>query len=172
MKKNLQLSLVALFVLNLTVYAQDSTQVRVAPLQVVNGYYQTIDLNADTPCGCDNKTERTYQLSKGLLDNDLVDYKLHAYKFKIGNFTNAFLKLFKAFENDPSVYKLSMKKWDSFMLVTTDNFDAASFEKAASVAMENIAPILPEEFLKEKNINTYNVYMQFKQQAEQQQNQK
>jgi hypothetical protein len=172
MKKNLQLWLVASFLLNFTVQSQDSVQVKVTTLPSVNGYYQTIDLNADTPCGCDSKTERTYQLSKGLLDNDLVDYSLHAYKFKIGNTNNAFLKLFKAFENDPNVYKLSVKKWDSFMLVTTKKFDVASFEKAASIAMENITPILPEEYLKEKNINTYNVYMQFKQQAELQKNQK
>ena len=57
--------------------------------KVVNGYYQTIDLNPSTECGCDKKTERTHELNKALNQYDVLNYKLHAYKFSFGNSTNA-----------------------------------------------------------------------------------
>ncbi len=142
-----------------------SAQVGETP-KVVNGYYQTIDLNPSTECGCDKKTERTHELNKALNQYDVLNYKLHAYKFSFGNSTNAVAKLFKAFENDVTIYKISMKEWTSFMLLTSDTFDAASFEKAAKTVFASFEPMAIEDFLKSKNTTSYNEFMKAKEEAQ------
>ena len=141
-------------------------------VSTTKGYYQTVDLNAETPCGCDSKTQRTHDLAKGLIPYDVLNYKLHAYKFTFGNSMNAVAKLFKAFENDATIYKVSMKEWTSFMLLTSDKFDAASFEKAAKTAFATFEPMEIEDFLKAKNTSSYNEFMKAKEEAHTQQIQK
>ncbi len=126
-----------------------------------NGYYQTIDLNPDTPCSCDEKTDRTRDLNKTLQPAEVTDYQLHTYSFTFGNSVTAASKLFKALEKDASVYKVSMKEWSSFMLLTTKDFDAASFEAAARQSFQSFAPMIPEDFLKIKNTAAYNAYMEY-----------
>lgn len=124
------------------------------------GYYQTISLDDTTPCNCDAKTDRTHQLNKGLVPYDVSNYKLHAYQFTFGNTSIPAAKLFKALENDLSVYKVSMKEWQSFMLLTTEKFDSRSFELAAAKAFITFNKMQPEEFLKIKNTTSYLEYIQ------------
>lgn len=124
------------------------------------GYYQTIDLNPDSECGCAKKTDRTFELNKGLMQYDVLNYKLHAYKFTFGVSSNAMSKLFKAFENDLTIYKISMKEWTSFMLLTSSEFDVASFEKAAKQVFATFEPISALDFLKIKNTTSYNELVQ------------
>lgn len=149
-----------LFVLiyTIAVNAQPNNQISTS----TSGFYQTVNLDNLTPCNCSEKTQRTYDLAKGLRPRDVKDYKLFAYKFSFGSSTIAASKLFKAMETDNSIYKVSMKEWDSFMLLTTDKFDYSSFEKAAAAVFETFSKISPEEFLKVKNIESYNEYMQEK----------
>jgi hypothetical protein len=124
-----------------------------------NGYYQTINLDEQTPCNCNEKTQRTYDLTKGLRPNEVTNYNLVAYKFTFGNSTLPASKLFKAIENDPTVYKVSLKEWDSFLLLTTKEFDAQSFESAASKVFGSFIKIDPKDFLVTKNISSYNEYI-------------
>ncbi|MDB5226914.1 MAG: hypothetical protein JWN78_1107 [Bacteroidota bacterium] len=159
MKKNIHSLFILLFVFVAHSYAQDSNTTKINN-QPVNGYYQKIDLNPDSPCNCDKKTDRTYELNRGLIEKDVLKYQLHAYKFILGNSMSAISKLFKAFENDPSIYKISMKEWESFMLLTTPAFDQASFEKAAATVLPFFAAIPTEDFLKVKNTSSYNEYIQ------------
>ncbi|MFN8285051.1 MAG: hypothetical protein U0U67_17645 [Chitinophagales bacterium] len=136
-------------------HAQDNQEKK-----ITEGYYQTIDLNPDTDCKCSQKTERTFQLNKGLAPYDVLNYKLHAYKFTFGTSTNAVAKLFKAFENDASIYKISTKEWTSFMLLTSSEFDVVSFEKAAKQVFATFEVITPKDFLKVKNTSSYNELIQ------------
>lgn len=167
MNKNIQLLLLLLFGFIITINAQDTTNTKVSTTAtVVNGYYQTIDLNPNTPCGCDQKTQRTLDLAKGLRPRDVLDYKLYAFSFSFGNNTNSASKLFKAFENDKSVYKISLKEWSAFMLFTTKDFDVASFIEAAKQVFATFNAMTPEEYLKMKNTSSYNEYMLSKQEPE------
>ncbi len=154
MNKHIHLLFILIFIFSVFSYAQDTnTETKIN--QPVNRYYQTINLDSETPCNCDSKTERTYQLNKGLLTNEVLNYNLHSYKFTFGNSLNAPIKLFKALENDLSVHKVSMKEWESFMLLTSENFDAESFEQAALKAFLSFTKIEPLDFLKNKNISSY-----------------
>ncbi len=158
MEKYIQLVLFVLFSFNITTYAQTLSSDKASTNLSTNGYYQKVDLNEDTPCGCDQKTQRTHDLAKGLRPNEVLNYSLHAYSFSFGNSTNTVSKLFKAFENDSTIYKISMIEWTSFMLLTYSNFDVASFEKAAKQSFGTFIPMKPEEFLKLKNTSSYNEY--------------
>jgi hypothetical protein len=172
MQKNIQLVFLLVFILNIATYAQDSTSTKVATTApIADGYYQRIDLNPNSPCNCNQKTQRTTELAKGLRPNDVLDYKIYAYSFTFGNNTNAVSKLFKSFENDLTIYKVSMKEWSAFMLLTTKDFDFASFEKAAQSVFATFAPMTPEDFLKIKNTTSYNEYIQAKQEFEMKQQQ-
>lgn len=163
MKQSLHfLLLIPITLCSIMLRAQDNQTVKVA-----DGYYQTVDLNPDTECGCDKKTERTHQLNKGLNQYDVLNYKLYAYKFTFGSSTNAVAKLFKAFENDLSVYKISMNEWTSFMLLTSDSFNAASFEKAAKSAFATFEPMAVEDFLRAKNTNAYKEFLKAKEEQQQ-----
>jgi hypothetical protein len=90
---------------------------------------------------------------------EISNYNLVAYKFTFGNSTLPASKLFKAIENDPTVYKVSLKEWDSFLLLTTKEFDAQSFESAASKVFGSFIKIEPKDFLVTKNISSYNEYI-------------
>lgn len=125
-------------------------------------YYQSIDLDAETPCNCNEKTDKVKQLYKGVVDKDFYDNKLHAYHFSYGNSINAFSKLFQALENDPSVIKISMNEWNSFMLFTTDKFDSNSFEKAAKKAFVTFYTISPDDYLLKKNADLFATYKSYK----------
>jgi hypothetical protein len=125
-----------------------------------NGYYQTINLDEQTPCNCNEKTQRTFDLTKGLRPNEVTNYNLVAYKFTFGNSTLPASKLFKAIENDPTVYKVSLKEWDSFLLLTTKEFDAQSFESAASKVFGSFIKIDPKDFLvTKKHILVQRIYI-------------
>ena len=169
MKKYIQLAFLLLFSFNVITYAQVLNSDKTITNLSGNGYYQKVDLNDDTPCGCDQKTQRTHDLSKGLRPNEVLNYSLHAYSFSFGNNINAVSKLFKAFENDSSIFKVSMKEWSEFMLLTTSQFDVASFEKAAKQAFGTFTPIKPEEFLKLKNTSSYNEYVKAQEESKIQQ---
>lgn len=161
MNKYIHFILLLLLFSCLKVSAQNSnTQTSSGTVPVSNGYYQTIDLDPNTSCDCNQKTNRTKALSKGLVEFDVINYKLHAYRFSFDNSYVILSKLFKALENDSTVYKVSMKEWDSFMLLTTDKFDVASFEKAAQLIFQSFMAMQPEEFLKLKSTNSYNEYVQ------------
>ncbi|MBK9329586.1 MAG: hypothetical protein IPM95_09820 [Sphingobacteriales bacterium] len=140
----------------LPVKAQDTIMVNVA---AVPGYYQSLNLDNQTPCNCNEKTERTFQLNKGLVEGDVVSYNLHAYSFSFGSNTLPASKLFKAFENDKTVYKISVKEWDAFMLLTTPEFNKASFENAASGVFADFSSIAATDFLKNKNLKAYSEYV-------------
>ncbi|MFN8238344.1 MAG: hypothetical protein U0T77_09250 [Chitinophagales bacterium] len=127
----------------------------------ISGYYQSINLDDQTPCNCNDKTERMLLLNKGLVEGDVINYNLHAYSFSFGSSTLPVSKLFKAFENDKTIYKISMKEWDAFMLLTTSEFDKASFEKAAATVFASFSPITPADFLKLKNLQAYTEYVNF-----------
>jgi hypothetical protein len=109
--------------LSLFTYAQTIVGTKPTPDNNAVSYYQSVDLNPNTPCNCNQKTARTQELNRGLIPNDVTSYKLHAYSFRLPVNTIVASKLFKAFENDATIYKVSMKEWDSFMLLTTDKFD-------------------------------------------------
>lgn len=126
---------------------------------LVTGFYQSINLDNETPCNCNEKTERTFQLNKGLVEGDVVSYNLHAYSFSFGNNTLPVSKLFKAFEKDKTIYKISVKEWDAFMLLTTPEFDKASFENAAVAVFAHFSPISAGDFLKIKNLKAYSEYL-------------
>ncbi len=122
--------------------------------------YSSIDFEENTPCNCSQKTDRTRQLSKGLLDQDLKQYDLHPYTFSFKiNDPQGWAKLFKAMESDPTIYKVSVKEWDSFMLLTTPGFDVAAFETAAQKALDNFSVTTPDVYLKAKNTALFNTYM-------------
>lgn len=122
--------------------------------------YSSIDFEENTPCNCSQKTDRTRQLSKGLLDQDLKQYDLHPYTFSFkNNDPQGWAKLFKAMESDPTIYKVSVKEWDSFMLLTTPGFDVAAFETAAQKALDNFSVTTPDVYLKAKNTALFNTYM-------------
>ncbi len=155
MNKHIQLFIFLLCGLTGSLFAQISTT-GAAP----NGHYQTINLDEQTPCNCNEKTQRTFDLAKGLRPNEVTNYNLVAYKFTFGNSTLPVSKLFKAMENDPTVYKVSLKEWDSFMLLTTKDFNSNSFEAAAIKAFGSFSKITPEVFLKDKSSEIYNEYLQ------------
>lgn len=167
MRKYIQIYLLLLLfplgLLNAQHISADDEKTKV-DVPLVKGYYQTINLDAETPCNCNEKTQRTHDLAKGLIPNDVVNYKLQAYKFTFGNSTVGVSKLFKAFEEDKSIYKVSMKEWDSFMLLTTDKFDVSSFEAAAKLVFATFEPIPVEDYLLRKNSASYTEYMKFIQQ--------
>src|SRR6185312_12754945 len=104
MIKNIHFRFILLLVFSRGSFAQDTTPDKIIPNPVPNGFYQKINLDADSPCKCDQKTERTYQLSKGLIPKDVIKYNLYAYKFSFGSNLVPVSKLFKAFENDPAIY--------------------------------------------------------------------
>lgn len=158
MKKNIQLCFVALVTFYLNSSAQEGASV-VKANEVKSGYYQSINFEDAAPCNCDQKTQRTHDLNKALSKNDVTYYNLHAYRFNFGDSPASMAKLFKALEGDASVYKVSMKEWDSFMLLTTVEFDVASFEAAARVAFRYFEPMQPEDFLKNKNQTSYEEYI-------------
>lgn len=139
--------------------AQDNSSV--VNNSVAAGYYQSVNLDNETSCNCNEKTERTFLLNKGLVEGDVVNYNLHAYSFSFGNNTLPVSKLFKAFENDKTIYKVSVKEWEAFMLLTTPEFDKASFEKAAVTVFGSFTPIATEDFLKIKNLKAYSEYLNF-----------
>ena len=161
MKKYIHFIFLLLLFSCLKISAQNSNALTSSnTVPVANGYYQTINLDAETTCNCNEKTQRTYDLAKGLKPNDVKNYELHAYQFKFGATTVPVSKLFKALENDATVYKVSMKEWDSFMLLTTKDFDVLSFETAAMKIFDTFSLMLPEDFLKTKNMDSYNEYVQ------------
>lgn len=136
------------------------------------GYYQSIDLNPETPCNCNLKTQRTFDLAKGLRPNDVLDYKLYAYSFTSSNSSNvSVIKLFKSFENDLNVYKISLVEGKSFMILATNDFDIVSFEMAAKSIFLELISIAPEDFLKIKNSTSYYEYVKAKQEFEMKQQQ-
>ncbi len=146
--------------LNLFIFSSVTAQDNTKTVQLANGYYQTIDLNPNTSCDCNAKTERTLQLNKALAPKDVLNYKLHAYKFSLGNNSNMMAKLFKAMEKDLSIYKVSMKEWTAFMVLTTDEFDATSFEQAAKSVFTTLEAMPVKDFLQSKNIDSYNELVQ------------
>lgn len=159
MNKNIQLILISCFVCHS--FANAQVEINTAKkTQNSTGYYQTINLDDQTPCNCKDKTQRTHDLAKGLIEKDVLKYKLYAYKFTFGESTLPVSKLFKALENDSSVYKVSMIEWSSFLLLTTNKFDNISFETAAQKAFGTFSSILPEDFLKAKNTTSYLEYKQ------------
>ncbi|MEZ5025999.1 MAG: hypothetical protein R2739_05395 [Chitinophagales bacterium] len=115
-----------------------------------SGYYQKIDLDLNTSCTCKDKTTRTYELAKALQPEDFSKYNFYAYTFQFPENINGVSKLFKAFENDLSVHKISMIEWSSFMLLVDDTFDKNSFEIAANKIFKTITPISYSEFLNKK----------------------
>lgn len=125
-----------------------------------SGYYQQINLDAVTPCNCGEKTERTYELNKGLREGEVTKYQLHAYQFAFGESILPASKLFKAFESDKNIYKVSVKEWTALMLLTTPEFDKASFETAAKSIFKEFTPIDPADYLKNKNTESYTEYIQ------------
>jgi len=159
MNKYIYSILVFFLVFELQSYAQNNILSENKAQTTVNGYYQTINLDNETPCNCNEKTQRTYDLAKGLRPSDLREYELHTYKFKFGSSTIPASKLFKALENDASVYKVSIKEWDSFLLLTTKEFDVLSFEAAAMKIFDLFSLMKPEDFLKTKNMDSYNEYL-------------
>ena len=145
----------------LKISAQNSNALQSSnTVPVANGYYQTINLDEETSCDCNEKTQRTRDLSKGLRPKDVINYDLHAYKITLKNSFLSVPKLFKGLENDTTVYKVSMKEWDSFMLLTTKDFDALSFEVAAMKVFAEFSVMLPEDFLRMKNTDSYNEYVE------------
>lgn len=156
MLKNIQILLYLLGCISIDLKAQNIN----FPQAINNskGYYQTIDIDSDTPCNCNDKTQRTHDLARGLFPSDVSNYELHAYQFSFGTSTTGASKLFKSLENDMSVYKVSMKEWNSFMLLTTKDFDALSFEIAASKVFDSFSIMQPDVFLKEKNLESYNEF--------------
>ena len=132
--------------------------------KVVSGYYQTIDLNPETECGCDFKTPRNEELNSRLLEYDVLNYNMHAYKYEFGTSMMPASKLFYAFENDQTVRKISFSmETKTFMLITTPDFDNASFEAAAKIAFKEVSPIVATNYLYKKCINCYNAYMKYTQ---------
>ncbi len=107
---NINIHLIVLLTIssNFASYAQNAYS-GVQSVQLTDGYYQTIDLNPETACRCEKKTERTFSLNKGLVQYDVLNYKLHAYKFSFGNSNVPVSKLFKAMDDDLTIYKISMK---------------------------------------------------------------
>lgn len=156
MKKRIQLFTFLSF-LFFNIYAVDGDVASDFP--VTNGYYQTIDLDDNTPCNCNEKTQRMYDMTKGLYPKDVIKYELHPYKISLGNSYLAAPKLFKALENDRSVYKVSLIDWKYMMLLTTKDFDALSFETAALKVFSSFSKMQADEFLKLKNMESYNEYM-------------
>lgn len=153
MNKNLQIFLIGLILLlNGDALATDEN---------VAGYYQTINIENDTPCSCDEKTQRTFDLAKGIRPGDVSNYDLHAYKIVAGDKLTSIAKIFKAFEKDNSVYKLSIIEWNSILLLTNKDFDKISFETAAKNVFSSFESITPEIFLKQKNIDAYKEYVEF-----------
>jgi hypothetical protein len=163
---NINIHFLAILVVNiffsLPIVAQDTTQQHLV-VTPNNGYYQSINLDNESPCNCNAKTQRTFDLAKGLRPNDVLNYKLHAYKFTLGSSTNSVSKLFKAFEKDNSIYKISMKEWDSFLLLTNENFDVASFEQAAKSVFTFFEPMSALDFLKSKNLIAFNELIKYNQ---------
>jgi hypothetical protein len=155
MNKFIQLFIILLSSSVGSIFAQNSNNNNSA-----NGYYQTINLDDKTPCNCNEKTQRTYDLAKGLRPKEISNYNLVAYKFTFGNSTLPASKLFKAMEKDPSIYKVSLKEWDSFMLLTTKDFNINSFEAAGIKAFGSFSKISLEAFLKTKSSEIYNEYLQ------------
>jgi hypothetical protein len=137
-------------------YAQNSETVSAAQ---VNGYYQRINLDDESACNCKEKTDRTYELSKGLRPGEVTKYQLHAYRFQLGNSTLPVSKLFKAFESDNSIYKISVQEWNAMLLLTTASFDKASFETAAAGVFSTFTVMDVAEFLKMKNSESYAEYL-------------
>lgn len=158
MKKNIQLCFVLLVSLYLNSQAQEfAAQSKAEELK--SGYYQSVNFDDGIPCNCNQKTQRTHDLNKALGKNDVIYYSLHAYRFNFGDSPAAMAKLFKALEGDASVYKVSMKEWDAFMLLTTADFDVASFEAAARIAFHYFESMPPADFLKSKSQTSYEEYM-------------
>ncbi len=156
MRINIQILLCLLGCISMDLTAQNVN----TPLAINNsrGFYQTLDLDNDTPCNCNDKTQRTHDLARGLLPGDVSNYELHAYQFSFGTSIIAASKLFKSLENDKSIYKVSMKEWNSCVLLTTKDFDALSFETAANKVFDSFSIMQPDAFLKEKNIESYNEF--------------
>lgn len=132
----------------------------IPPIVSKVGYYQTLDLNPETPCACDAFSDRHIQLYKALAPRDTRNYHLHAYSFSLGNVLIPASKLFKAFEMDNSVYKVSVNEWESLMLLTTADFDATSFEKAAKSIFKTFEPMQPIDFLRKRDVAAYQEYLQ------------
>jgi len=162
MRKNLLLYLLLELCLFSSLYGQDSLN-SVPPRSLKVGYYQTIDLSSNTPCACDAKTPRTRELNKALAPKDVLEYQLHAYKFSFLDTPAPVAKLFKAIEGDQTVYKISMKEWDSFVLLTHRNFDTASFEEACKLVFATFEVIDPAQYLLSKNQEAYQEYKQNRQ---------
>lgn len=161
MEKTLQVILFILSVLCFTqpLKAQQGDKV-IDNTKTPPALYSSIDFEESTPCNCNQKTERARELSKGLLDQDLKQYDLHAYTFSFkNNNPQGWAKLFKTMESDPTIYKVSIKEWDSFMLLTTPGFDVAAFEAAAQKAVDNFSVTTPDVYLKAKNTALFNAYM-------------
>lgn len=158
MKKRIQLFLL-LFLLFLKVHATDGEVAKELP--VVKGYYQTINLDDNSPCNCNEKTQRMYDMTKGLRPHEVESYNIHTYAFTLGKSFLSVPKLFKALEGDPSVYKISLIEWNSMMLLTTKDFDAVSFETIAMKVFDSFSLMQPEDFLKIKNMDSYNEYIEF-----------
>lgn len=158
MKKHIQLFLLLSFI----IFNSNASDGELAKhLPVTKGYYQTIDLDDNTPCNCNEKTQRMYDLIKGLRPHEVENYDLHTYAFTLGKSFLSVPKLFKALENDPSVYKVSLIEWNSMMLLTTKDFDAVSFEIIAMKVFDSFSLMQPEDFLKIKNMDSYNEYIEF-----------
>lgn len=122
--------------------------------------YSSINFEENTPCNCNQKSARALHLSKGILDQELKEYDLHPYTFSFkNNNPQGWAKLFNAMESDPTIYKVSVKEWDSFMLLTTPGFDVAAFEMAAQKALDNFSVTTPDVYLKAKNTALFNTYM-------------
>ena len=161
MEKTLQVILFILSVLCFTqpLKAQQGDKV-IDNTKTPPALYSSIDFEENTPCNCNQKTERARELSKGLLDQDLKQYDLHAYTFSFkNNNPQGWAKLFKTMESDPTIYKVSVKEWDSFLLLTTPGFDVAAFEAAAQKALDNFSVITPDVYLKAKNTALFNTYL-------------
>ena len=165
MKKNVQLLffIISIIFAN-TIYAQDSLILNKNKATEIKGYYQSIDLNAETPCNCEIKTARNEELNTRLLEYDVLNYNMHAYKYEFGTSMMPASKLFHAFEKDSAVRKISFSmETKTFMLITTPEFDIASFEAAAKIAFKELSPIVATNYLYKKSINCYNAYVKYTQ---------
>jgi hypothetical protein len=87
---------------------------------------------------------------------------MHAYKYVFKESLLPASKLVYAFEEDKNVYKVSFSmETNTFMILTTPEFDLQSFEAATKIAFKEINPINPQDYLIKKSKSCYDEYMKF-----------
>jgi hypothetical protein len=139
-------------------FAQPGSSGATAGAPSVSGRYQMIELDPAKPCNCNEKTPRYFEMYQAVQEQDIRQYRMIAYKFSFGPSIDQASKLFRALEQDPAVMKISIREWDYFMLFTTDEFDAASFDTAAGSVFGEISAITPADFFLYKNASLLKIY--------------